>query len=382
MKNIAFFPLFALLLCIAGCSQTAKQNSEGFKVYQVDLGKKTNPFGEVFSKAEIIPLETTDSSLIVWMNRVFPIDGKFYIHDIWTHKLFVYNKEGKFQHQVSRYGKGANEYISLYDCVMDEENDDIYMLSIFGRIKKFSKDGICKQNMELPPRPHYYSMELLGDKYAALWSCLEPEEGGVLVIDRFTGDTIVSDWHDDRVFDNQCHKPFHCYNGKVFFGTALRRQIYEVTTSGLVPAYLWDFGKDNIRDGQLEYYLNIETSGERNNKVIDDIGTEFLPSYMHSNFQNSQYAYVSLRLERGMRPALTHVFYDKSSGKPFVFDMLDGENCKMNNPLYFGEDYLLTDVLYENRETYKSILPESEYKKLEAMLEDDNPCLLKLYFKK
>ena len=83
-----------------------------------------------------------------------------------------------------------------------------------------------------------------------------------------------------------------------------------------------------------------------------------------------------------MRPALTHVFYDKSSGKPFVFDMLDGENCKMNNPLYFGEDYLLTDVLYENRETYKSILPESEYKKLEAMLEDDNPCLLKLYFKK
>ena len=34
------------------------------------------------------------------------------------------------------------------------------------------------------------------------------------------------------------------------------------------------------------------------------------------------------------------------------------------------------------REKYKSILPEAEYKKLEAMTEDDNPCLLKLYFKK
>ena len=54
----------------------------------------------------------------------------------------------------------------------------------------------------------------------------------------------------------------------------------------------------------------------------------------------------------------------------------------MNVPLYFGDDYLLVDVLYDNREAYKSILSESEYKKLEAMKEDDNPCLLKLYFKK
>ena len=45
-------------------------------------------------------------------------------------------------------------------------------------------------------------------------------------------------------------------------------------------------------------------------------------------------------------------------------------------------DFLLTDVLYDDRETFKSILPETEYRKLENMLEDDNPCLLKLYFKK
>ena len=32
--------------------------------------------------------------------------------------------------------------------------------------------------------------------------------------------------------------------------------------------------------------------------------------------------------------------------------------------------------------TSKSILPNSEYQKLESMTEDDNPCLLKLYFKK
>ena len=81
-----------------------------------------------------------------------------------------------------------------------------------------------------------------------------------------------------------------------------------------------------------------------------------------------------------LRPPLTHVFYNKTNHRGYAFDEL-ADGCRMNYPLYFGEDFILTDVFYENREQYKSILPESEYKKLENMKEDDNPCLLKLYFK-
>ena len=380
MKNTIFVFALTLLFCSSCHERQSIDNTN--KTYKVDLDVKVNPFDELFSGAEIIPIETTDSSLIIWMNRVFPIEDKIYIHDSWVHKLFVFDNEGKFQNQVSRYGQGADEYLSMYDCIVDEADNDIHMLSIWGSIKQYSLDGTFKQNVPLPVRPHYYSMELLGEKYAALWSCLEPEEGGVLVVDRFTGDSITSDWHDDRMFDNQCYMPFHRHNGKVYFGTALRQQVYEVTTSGLTPAYLWDFGSDNIRESLLKFYLEIENPNERNNKIIDDIGTESLPFLLKGNYQNSRYAYVSLMCETGMRPALTHVFYDKDSAHSFVFDTLDKNGCKMNHPLYFGEDYLLTDVLYDNREAYKNILPESEYKKLEAMKEDDNPCLLKLYFKK
>ena len=379
IKKILLFACITLS-CLA-CKNTVVQDNKSI-VYKINLDKKSNPFEKVFSKAEVIPLETTDSSLIIWIEKVIPDDDKIYVHDAFRNKLFCFNNEGKLNHQISRYGQGANEYINMNDCIIDEANDDIYMLSMWGRIKRFDLKGIYKQEIELPARPHYYSMELLGDKYATLWSCLEAEEGGVLVVDRFTGDSIVSDWHDDRMFDNQCHKPFHRYDGKVYFSTALRQQIYEVTTSGLFPAYLWDFGKDNIRKDLLEYYLNIEKDNERNKRIIGDIGTESLPFELEINCQNSQYAYVSLRRETGMRPTLTHVFYDKKSNHSHVFDTLDGKECRMNAPLYFGDDYLLVDVLYENRETYKSILPESEYKKLETMKEDDNPCLLKLYFKK
>ena len=210
--------------------------------------------------------------------------------------------------------------------------------------------------------------------------------------------------------------PFFSYDGRMFFGMAVRQQVYEVLKDELKLAYAWDFGKDNITESQLEYYLEIENSSERNNKMIDDIGTSQLPFIIKNQRQNDRYCYAALRLNIGMRPALTHVFYDKKSKKSLVFDYLDGKECRMNQPLYFGlfvintqeclrsigasffnsskedwvnalkthfgDDYIMTDILYDNRESFKSILPESEYAKLELMKEDDNPCLLKLYFKK
>lgn len=373
--------MIGIILIACACSNTPEQKAEG-KVYQVDLQKKVNPFKEIFSKAEIIPLETQDSSLIIWMHKIYPVEDKLYIHDQWQHKLYMFGQDGQFQQRISRYGQGAGEYISMFDCVVDAPNKNIYMLSLFGRIKRYDLNGNFKDEVELPARAHYYCMELLDDNHVTTWSCLEAEEGGVLVINKATGDSLRSDWHDDRMFDNQKHdNAFFRYAGKTYFATALRQQVYEVTTSGLKPAYLWDFGKDNIRKSRLDYYLSIENSNDRNNQIIDDYGTEGLPFVLNIQAQNQCYSYLALQQETGMRPKMTHVFYHKKKNKAFVFDYLNEEDCKMNSPLYFGDDYLLTDVLYDDRETFKSILPEAEYQKLENMLEDDNPCLLKLYFK-
>ena len=244
--------VLAIILFACACSDSPRQAQEE-KVYQVNLDKKVNPLKTIFSHAEIIPLETQDSSLIIWMYKVYPVNDKFYVHDQWQHKLFVFGQNGQYQRRISRYGQGAGEYISMYDCVVDAPHDNIYMLSIFGRIKRYDLNGNFKDEVELPARPNYYCMELLDDNHVATWSCLEPQDGGVLVVNKTTGDSLRSDWHDDRMFDHQNHeKALFRYSGKTYFATALRQQVYEVTTSGLKPAYLWDFGKDNIRESRLE----------------------------------------------------------------------------------------------------------------------------------
>ena len=49
---------------------------------------------------------------------------------------------------------------------------------------------------------------------------------------------------------------------------------------------------------------------------------------------------------------------------------------------YSRLEILITFVILDYKESYKSVLSEEDYQKLMAMSEDDNPCLIKLYFKK
>ena len=65
-----------------------------------------------------------------------------------------------------------------------------------------------------------------------------------------------------------------------------------------------------------------------------------------------------------------------------MVDKIQPSEVQNYSNLISAPEIFISDIYYDKRETYKNILPESEYKKLEAMKEDDNPCLLKLYFKK
>ncbi len=380
MRNIWFLLFFVFCISSISCNKKEYENKDGFRVYQVDLDEKINPFEELFSKAEVIPLETSDSGLIIYINKIIPIDDEFYVHDRETHKLYVFGQDGKFKKQISRYGQGPNNYISMFDCVIDAHNNDIYMLSVFGIVKRFDMEGNVKHNMELPARPHYYSIELVNDSSFATWSCMEQEEDCILIIHKDSLNVINSYWNDDRIFNHQQLAPFHRLGNQTYYANNLRQKVFEVSSIGLHPAYLWDFGKYNM-DKRLEFYLSIKNDNDRNNAILDEIGTSTRPFSIEKQLQNHNYSYASLVRESEMRPLITHVFYDKENNRSLVFDYLD-EKCELNYPLYMDDNYLISDIYYDKRELFKSILPDSEYQKLESMTEDDNPFLLKLYFKK
>lgn len=52
------------------------------------------------------------------------------------------------------------------------------------------------------------------------------------------------------------------------------------------------------------------------------------------------------------------------------------------NPLLLTEDYIVSILNYEEYTYLRPFLSEQDYSKLVSREEDDNPCLVKYYFRK
>ena len=103
--------IVCLLLIAMFFSSCGKKSSGVFpcETYKVNLEDKMDPFKDIFSKAEIVPLETVDSGLVVYCNEIYPVDGRWYIYDDWTQNLFAFNQWGKFEFQIGRKGQGPDK---------------------------------------------------------------------------------------------------------------------------------------------------------------------------------------------------------------------------------------------------------------------------------
>ena len=104
-----------------------------------------------------------------------------------------------------------------------------------------------------------------------------------------------------------------------------------------------------------------------------------IPYFFQENSQNGKYYYAQLIF--GFSPLVGHynIFYRKSDDKSFFFrETTEGVTLK---PVYFCDDFLLSLASYEDMEAYKHVLDEQEFAKLKGRTEEDNPFLVKCYFK-
>lgn len=186
-------------------------------------------------------------------------------------------------------------------------------------------------------------------------------------------------WHNDRILDMGLMKPFYQYNAETYFSTAYQNTVYQIKSDSLEKAYQWDFGKDNIEPNHLLTYTEIKDAHEKNNKLLKDLEEGILPYAMERHNQNDSYYYVALRKGMGFNRPWINVFYRKQDGKSFVFEQTK-EGIPIH-PILFTNDFLVATLASEDINSYNKVLSEKEYEKLKSYSADDNPCLVKLYFK-
>ena len=372
MKNIL---LTLLLFILFSCKSTGDKID--CEVLHVDLVERPVPTEELFSKISVIPLETNDSSFLVRPVKVIIKDNRYYIVDEGVPAVFSFDEEGHLLHKIGKKGQGPGEYREIYDAVIKEKESAVYMLSPFGSLYVYSLDGKFIKEIKLPTRSNYQLIEELDSKYFVTWTLPASEnENCISVISKESFKNVKEFWHVPPVLTTLNSKPFYNYEHKVYFSNPYQNEVYEVRTDSLRVAYRWDFGKDNLDLKEYGFTLLEDQKVEEYKLMLQYLRDSTVPYFLCDQYQNDKFYYIMLVF--GLKHS-KNLFYRKEDGKSFFFEKTT-EDIHFE-PLAFNEDFLTCIVFNEDFPNYEKVLPPEEYKKLEERLEDDNPCLIKFYFK-
>ena len=152
MKKI--FTFLVGLFLIFGCKTNINEGTV------IDFGNLQNMgMSQVIGDYELIPLETTDESLIGFIDKIEFYDDKIYILDrFFGSSVFVFSKEGKFLSKLSRKGRGPGEYIFPMYSAIDQRGAILVLDINLGRLLKYNITDLSF--MEEVPLPATYNIPI------------------------------------------------------------------------------------------------------------------------------------------------------------------------------------------------------------------------------
>lgn len=370
----------AAVLCILlqACNRSA--TSPAVPILKVNLETDSPGVDELFSRIEVVPLEESDSSLVMRLTRVLPYKDKLFVVDRKIPACFLFDKDGNFIRQVGRMGNGPGEYYQIEDGFVDESRQEFSLLDCNGIWFVYDLDGKYLRKQWLSDGGACQSLVQAQDGYFAFWFLTQKDREAIRLFDT-AGQYVKGYWHQPFQFNFMLFKPFYRYDGKAYFSTACYPSVYELSADTLREVYRWDFGDKGIDPQVVQIIAESDESGpddgyDKAGKFLFEGRLAFV---QQNQYQTDRYYYVQLMKVRNEQWLFTNVFYDKRNGHSWVFDKVK-EGFPVS-PLFMNDEYLLTTVAYKDFGLLKSVLPAEEYAKLEALDEESNPCLLRMYFK-
>ena len=193
------------ILWLVSCNRKPNQMpvteiNENDSLYVIDLDQQKLDvinLSSIFSKVELIVLETTEESILGEIGVFQAFDSHLYILDRrYASKLFVFDRKGKLVPTIGNKGRGPGEYISADHFTIDPENKEIILLCDGGKtLNKYHLDGTFIDRVLINQKLLYlYSdyIQYFDDKiYAnAFHRVKDPDEEDYLlqIIDPVTGD--------------------------------------------------------------------------------------------------------------------------------------------------------------------------------------------------
>jgi len=263
--------IFTAFLIMLGCGRNTEEKTNDWekasvtKVF-IDLKKKENTsFFKYYSDLEIIPLKTTDRSVIKEISKIVVNNNNYYILDSEQRSVLIFSRDGHFINRLDKTGKGPGEYIDIYDFDINEFTGNLEILDPRGIIYIYSPELTFINSLTIPVRAIHQFLAINRDTMV-FYSIYEEES--FLFFRR--SDNIV--FHKMlNVPDNLKEMPVSSlenrriikYQDEILFFQPYSNKVYKVTDFTEYSTHLaWDFGKYNFKYDKIKwdqppnYYVN------------------------------------------------------------------------------------------------------------------------------
>jgi hypothetical protein len=177
---------------------------------------------DIFSTVTFLPLETNNDFIMGSVNKILKVDDFYYILDLQTKSIFIYDETGKSVNKISRVGNGPNEYIRIEDFIVDKNY--ITLLCFPRKLIFINKETLNIENVfKIPGTVNYSKM--------AGWN------GSILLCNYYKGEidkysdgeiTNIFRWDLLKGYIPSPDPAFHVCNDELYFHASGDDVIYHV----------------------------------------------------------------------------------------------------------------------------------------------------------
>ena len=375
MKKITFAFIFCAII-------SCNSNEEINGVINIDDIAEVS-FYDIFSSVEIIPLETTNQSLLSMqpVNKSIFENNKFYIKNDKKMEILVFEENGKFIKSIDHLGRGVGEYTYIQDFNINRFTGNLEILTL-SNILAYNIDTdlfIEEYPIPVPPKHAVNHFMNLTNEIDVFYSIFENKK--ITIFSR-KENRILNEYYElpefiyRKTFLNPIGTPFYLYNDTVKFFQDYNGEIFSINNQdyNASTTHRWNFGERELKLSDIPDDL----LGRKEYK--DYISKLRLKHALHFMFNGETSEYIISKFY--YKESTLTIFKSKDTKTNYIFDKFkEGFGITLH---LITEDAIYASVPYSKIPDYVNVdlLTEENRAKLSNLTEDDNDVIIKYVFKK
>jgi len=376
MRKILICIFLSLLLF--SCFESRKKENLTY----IDANRiKTIKLDEVFTKMEINPLHTNDSSLISSIEKIIHWNNELYIFDRNQKAILIFKDDGGYSRKLRNVGRGPGQYLDIADFTINPYNNNIefvdgrclYIYDNFGRFIK--KIEIANEKLKAVNKLEIINKDIIFFFFHPLSNkCVFYSRKASKILEI---KNIYPEWAKEYI-------QFVPENGLYRNGNeinsfeAFSNKVYKIVENDFILKYEWDFGKYNFEYEEPSLSNLIKsTKGEYFTTNWKSFVNNFVILFKH-NIENNKFIFTDFFFNG--EPC--SLLYNKVSKNYLMFNGKFSKLIYISHVIFFGDEKLVIfiDPKYL-KELPKDWFSEANQKIIDKVNIFSNPVILTLSFK-